>query len=392
MDLEAELGAQLAERRAANLYRERRLLASPQGGRVVLDGRQVLAFSSNDYLGLANHPDIVRAFAAAAERFGVGSGASHLVCGHASEHQALEEELAAFCGRDRALLFATGYMANLGAISALVASGDLVLEDRLNHASLLDGGLLSGARFQRYLHNDPAALAERLTMAGRRKLVVTDGVFSMDGDIAELPAIAPLCSARGAWLMVDDAHGFGVLGRRGGGVAEHFGLGQDALPILIGTLGKGFGTAGAFVAGSATLIDYLVQFSRPYIYTTAIPPAVAAATRASLQLVMAESWRRDRLVALVARFRAGAAQLGLEVLPSSTPIQPVLVGSEARCMAIGAALWQRGIHVGTIRPPTVPKNTARLRITFSAAHGDGDVDLLLDALAEAFAACGEESP
>lgn len=384
--LQGLLGKALAERRALHLHRERKILDSPQSARVVLDGREVLAFSSNDYLGLANHPDVIAAFTAAAQQYGVGGGASHLICGHSRQHHQLEEELAEFTGRARALLYSTGYMANLGIIGALAGKGDLVLEDRLNHASLLDGGLLSGARFQRYLHGDMDSLANHLQKEAARKLVVTDGVFSMDGDLAPLPELSALCKANDAWLMVDDAHGFGVLGKTGGGIAEHFGLGESDLPILMGTLGKGFGTAGAFVAGSGELIEYLVQFSRPYIYTTAMPPAVAAATRASLKLVQREHWRREKLLSLVARFRSGAEQLGVQLMPSPTPIQPVLVGSDRDCMAIGASLWQQGIHVGTIRPPTVAKNTALLRITFNANHSEGDVDSLLTALESAFRA------
>jgi len=385
------LGEQLAERRRQHLYRQRKLLASPQAANLILDGKAVLAFSSNDYLGLASHPEVIAAFTVAAQKYGVGGGASHLICGHSIEHHQLEEELADFCGRSKALLFSTGYMANLGVISALVGSGDLVLEDKLNHASLLDGGLLSGARFQRYLHNDMASLDKHLHKDARRKMVITDGVFSMDGDLAKLPEIAAICSQKDAWLMVDDAHGFGVLGASGGGIAEHFGLTETELPVLMGTLGKGFGTAGAFIAGSAELVDYLVQFSRPYIYTTAMPPAVAAATRASLKLVKTENWRRQKLQKLVAQFRQGAANLGLELMPSPTPIQPVMVGSESRCMAIGEYLWQQGIHVGTIRPPTVPKNTARLRVTLNANHSEDDVARLLSALESAFAAIAEDN-
>ena len=383
--LDAALAPLLAQRRADHLYRHRRQLDSPQGNRVWLDGRHVLAFSSNDYLGLANHPEVVAAFRAAAQTYGVGGGASHLICGHSRAHHILEDTLAEFTGRDRALLFSTGYMANLGVISALVGKGDLVLEDKLNHASLLDGGLLSGARFQRYLHSDTVALDKRLAMAGTRKLVVTDGVFSMDGDVAPLPAIAAVCAKHDAWLMVDDAHGVGTLGASGGGVAEHFALDQRQLPILMGTLGKGLGTAGAFVCGSETLIDYLVQFSRPYIYTTSMPPAVAAATSASLAIARRDSWRREHLNRLIARFRQGATQLGLELMPSMTAIQPVLIGSDQACMAVGAALWEQGIHVGTIRPPTVAKNTSRLRITFNANHSFDDVDQLLSALERAVA-------
>jgi 8-amino-7-oxononanoate synthase len=351
-----------------------------------MDGRELLAFSSNDYLGLANHPRVVAAFQQAANQYGVGSGASHLICGHSSEHHALEEELADFCGRPRALLFSTGYMANLGVISALVGRGDGVFEDRLNHASLLDGGLLSGARFQRYAHNDPSALATQLAKPYKHRLVCTDGVFSMDGDMAPLPELANTCDQHHAWLMVDDAHGFGVLGKNGGGVAEHFGLATMQLPILMATLGKAVGTFGAFVAGSANLIEYLVQFSRSYIYTTAMPPAIAAATRASLRLVWEENWRRQQLQNLIALFRRGASELGLALMDSATPIQPVLVGSDADVLKIGDHLYRNGFHVGTIRSPTVPKGSARLRITLTAAHGEEDVLRLLDALQQAFAA------
>ncbi|MFA5493981.1 MAG: 8-amino-7-oxononanoate synthase [Porticoccaceae bacterium] len=390
MDLDQVLAAALDERRRAHLYRTRKVLDSPQSAEVVMDGRPMLAFSSNDYLGLAAHPEVTAALQRAAERYGAGSGASHLICGHSREHHALEEELADFCRRPRALLFSSGYMANLGIVSALVGKGDGVFEDRLNHASLLDGGLLSGARFQRYAHADPEALERRLAAsAGARKLVVTDGVFSMDGDLAPLPALAEVCTRHDAWLMVDDAHGFGVLGGGGGGCAEHFQLSGGQLPVLMGTLGKGFGVYGAFVAGSDTLVDYLVQFSRPYIYTTALPSAVAAACRASLRLARAESWRRDWLRQLVARFRLGAAQLGLPLMASATPIQPLLVGSDERVMAIAAALHRQDIHIGAIRYPTVPRGSARLRITFNANHSERQVDRLLEALAAAFGAVPE---
>lgn len=348
-----------------------------------MDGKQYLSFCSNDYLGLANHPDLIAAFKQAADQFGVGSGASHLVAGHSSEHHALEEELAAFTGRARALLFSTGYMANLGAITALVGQGDAIFEDRLNHASLLDAGLLSGARFQRFLHNDLANLKTRLEKTdAQRKLIVVDGVFSMDGDMAPLPELANLAAQQNAWLMVDDAHGFGCLGNTGAGSAEHFGLDQNALPIYMGTLGKAIGSAGAFIAGSETLIEYLIQFARPYIYTTAMPPAVAAATRASLRLVQVETWRRDSLQASIAQFRAGAQSLGLQLMDSASPIQPVVLGSEATALAFAEKLAARGILIVAIRPPTVPAGSSRLRITFSAAHTTEQVDQLLGVLAD----------
>ncbi|WP_278929240.1 8-amino-7-oxononanoate synthase [Pseudomonas qingdaonensis] len=377
-----DLSARLEQRRAAALYRQRPLLQSPQGPQVMVDGTPLLAFCSNDYLGLANHPEVIDAWRAGAERWGVGGGASHLVIGHSSPHHELELALAEFTGRPRALLFTTGYLANLGALTALVGQGDSVLQDRLNHASLLDGGLLSGARFSRYLHNDADSLGKRLDKATGNALVVTDGVFSMDGDIADLPALAAQAQARGAWLMVDDAHGFGTLGRHGGGVVEHFGLDMGQVPVLVGTLGKAFGTAGAFVAGSEELIECLIQFARPYIYTTSQPPALACATLRSLQLLRDEHWRREHLAALIRQFRQGAEQIGLHLMDSFTPIQPILIGDAARAMRLSAMLRERGLMVTAIRPPTVPAGSARLRVTLTAAHSASQVQLLLNALAE----------
>lgn len=381
--LDQTLAPLLAERRAAHLYRSRKILQSPQAPEVMVDGKKYLAFCSNDYLGLANHPAVIAALSESATRFGAGSGASHLVAGHSSEHHALEEELAAFTGRDRALLFSTGYMANMGAITALLGQGDAVFEDRLNHASLLDAGLLSGARFQRFLHNDVGNLQARLDKTqAARKLIVVDGVFSMDGDCAPLPELAVLAQKNNAWLMVDDAHGFGCLGKTGAGSAEHFGLTQEQLPILMGTLGKAAGSFGAFIAGSETLIESLIQFARPYIYTTAMPPAVAAATRASLRLIQAEHWRREHLQLLISHFRRGAMELGLQLMESFSPIQPIVIGSEAKTLAAAEQLAMRGILIIAIRPPTVPVGSARLRITFSAQHSIAQVQQLLDALAE----------
>ncbi|WP_258911096.1 8-amino-7-oxononanoate synthase [Pseudomonas putida] len=379
-----DLAARLAERRAADLYRQRPLLESPQGPEVVVDGQRLLAFCSNDYLGLANHPEVIAAWQAGAERWGVGGGASHLVVGHSTPHHQVEEALAELTGRPRALLFSTGYMANLGAITALVGQGDTVLQDRLNHASLLDGGLLSGARFNRYLHNDAASLASRLDKAVGNTLVVTDGVFSMDGDLADLPALADVARARGAWLMVDDAHGLGTLGAQGGGIVEHFGLGVDDVPVLIGTLGKACGTAGAFVAGSEELIEALVQFARPYIYTTSQPPALACATLKSLELLRRETWRREHLAALIRQFREGAQQIGLALMDSPTPIQPIMIGDSAQALRLSRMLRERGLLVTAIRPPTVPVGSARLRVTLSAAHSEAQVQLLLNALAECY--------
>ena len=379
-----DLRARLEQRRAAELYRQRPLLQSPQGPQVVVDGQPLLAFCSNDYLGLANHPEVIAAWRAGAERWGVGGGASHLVVGHSTPHHQLEEALAEFSGRPRALLFTTGYMANLGAVTALVGQGDTVLQDRLNHASLLDAGLLSGARFNRYLHNDPDSLEKRLDKAEGNTLVVTDGVFSMDGDIADLPELVNRARVRDAWLMVDDAHGFGTLGRKGGGVAEHFGLSLEELPVLVGTLGKAFGTAGAFVAGSEDLIESLVQFARPYIYTTSQPPALACATLKSLALLRDEHWRREHLAALIAQFRGGAEEIGLQLMDSFTPIQPILIGDAGRALQLSRMLRERGLLVTAIRPPTVPAGSARLRVTLTAAHSAAQVQLLLNALAECY--------
>ena len=375
-----DLSARLAARRADNLYRHRPLLESPQGPQVVVDGQPLLAFCNNDYLGLANHPQVIEAWQQGASRWGVGGGASHLVIGHSRPHHALEEALAEFTGRPRALLFSNGYMANLGAVTALVGQGDTVLEDRLNHASLLDAGLLSGARFSRYLHNDAASLAKRLQKAVGNTLVVTDGVFSMDGNVADVPALAREAKAKGAWLMVDDAHGFGALGATGGGIVEHFGLGLDDVPVLIGTLGKAFGTSGAFVAGSEALIESLIQFARPYIYTTSQPPALACATLKSLELLRSEHWRREHVNLLIRQFRQGAEQIGLQLMDSLTPIQPILIGDSAKAVQVSQQLRARGLLVTAIRPPTVPVGGARLRVTLSAAHTEAHVQLLLDAL------------
>ena len=379
--LDQRLKPQLEAREETHLYRSRRTLESAQTPVVQVEGREYLAFCSNDYLGLAADQRIAAAMRQGTELYGAGSGASHLVLGHSRAHHQLEEALAEHTGRERVLLFSTGYMANLGTIAALSGRGELVLQDKLNHASLLDGGLLSGARFKRYRHADAGALESQLESAQQSDaLVVTDGVFSMDGDLAPLPEIAKICQAQNAHLLVDDAHGFGALGETGGGIAEHFGLDQEQLPILIGTLGKAFGTAGAFVAGSEALIEYLIQFARPYIYTTAMPPAVAHATLESLAIVRSEVWRREHLAELITMFRAGASELGLELMESETAIQPIVIGESDRAMAMSRSLEQQGIFVGAIRPPTVPAGSARLRVTLSASHTREQVEQLINAL------------
>ena len=378
------LSARLAVRRAEHLYRSRPLLQSPQAPEVIVDGQACLAFCSNDYLGLANHPEVIAAMQQGAARWGVGGGASHLVIGHSEPHHQLELALAKFTGRERALLMSTGYMANLAAVTTLVGQGDTVLHDRLNHASLLDAGMLSGARFTRYLHNDLASLEQRLSKATGNRLIVTDGVFSMDGDLAPLPEICQLAQQHNAWVMVDDAHGFGPLGASGGGCVEQMGLTQTQVPVLVGTLGKAFGSSGAFIAGSEELIETLIQFARPYIYTTSQPPAVACASLKSLELIQTEGWRREHLNQLIAQFRATLIAANIPLMNSHTPIQPVVVGDSAQAMQLSAKLREQGIIVGAIRPPTVPAGSARLRITLTAAHTTEQVQRVTDALIKAW--------
>lgn len=377
-----DLSRQLKERKQQSAYRRRRTISRMQGTQIEADGKSLLNFCSNDYLGLARDARVVDSFRSALDRYGAGSGSAHLVTGHSSAHHALEEELADFTGRPRALLFSSGYLANLGTITSLANAGDTVLQDRLNHASLIDGGRLSGARLRRYHHLDTASLAVRLDESQGAKLVVSDGVFSMDGDVAPLPDLAQLCAGSGAWLMVDDAHGMGVLGKNGAGTLEHFGLGIDDVPVLMGTLGKAFGTAGAFVAGSEELIESLIQNARSYIYTTALPAAIAEATREALRIIRAENWRRERLQELIGKFRQEASGMGLGLQYSATPIQPLIAGSTALAVRWSRQLEQQGILVAAIRPPTVPSGTARLRITFSTDHSDAQLERLLQALSQ----------
>lgn len=377
----ATLEAHLQQLKQQGLYRSRRVVQPTQGAAVELAKQAAINFSSNDYLGLARHPKVVASFQAAANQYGVGTGSAHLICGHTASHHALEEALAAFTGRERALLFSTGYMANIGVISALLKRGDYVFEDRLNHASLLDGGLLSGAKFKRYLHNTVTDLQDKIKLTERRVLIVSDGVFSMDGDLALLPELSALAAVKNAWLMVDDAHGFGVLGETGGGSVEHYGLTPAEVPILVGTLGKSFGTFGAFVAGSEVLIETLIQHARSYLFTTALPAAIAAATHTSLELLMSENWRREKLSQQIERFSRGATQLGLQTMPSTTAIQPILVGDNQRAVALSQRLLEQGFLVSAVRSPTVPKGSARLRITLSVNHEQQQIDQLLDALA-----------
>jgi 8-amino-7-oxononanoate synthase len=380
----AGLEARLALRRAEGLERARRTVASVTGPRVEVDGRKFLAFASNDYLGLANDPAVVAAARAGAARWGAGAGASHLICGHQAPHAALEEELAAFvqpCAGARALTFSTGYLANLALLSALADRETAIFADRLNHACLNDGAVLARAQLVRYAHADVAALAARLAQSrAPRKLIATDAVFSMDGDVAPLAELLALAQAHDAWLVVDDAHGFGVLGEGRGSVAQA-GLASERI-VYMGTLGKAAGVAGAFVAAHPAVIETLVQTARPYIYTTAAPALLAEALRTSLALIRDDATRRARLHARIAQFRAGATGLPWTLGMSPTAIQPLLVGDSGAAVALSAALWERGLWVPAIRPPTVPAGTARLRISLSAAHSEADVEQLLAGLRE----------
>lgn len=369
----------LQQRQQQNRLRQRVCLQSPQQPHVMIEGQTYLAFCSNDYLGLANHPDVIQTLCQVAQQDGVGSGASHLVNGHHRWHHQLEEALADWCQREAVLLFSTGYMANQGVLAGLLQRGDRVLADRWNHASLIDGALLSGAQFKRYRHADTAHLAQLLQQDCKgQSVVVTDGVFSMDGDVAPLETLAQLAQQHQALLMVDDAHGFGVLHQGRGSCAA---LDATQVPLLVGTLGKAFGTFGAFVAADRAVLDYLTQMARSYIYTTALPPALAAATLTSLRLMQQETWRYQVLQQRIAQFRQGCAALDLQLMPSDTPIQPIVLGTDAAALAWSALLKERGLWVTAIRPPTVPEGTARLRVTLSAAHTEQDVQQLLDGLA-----------
>jgi 8-amino-7-oxononanoate synthase len=383
----------LARLAAAQLTRTRATIAAfGRGGArtlPVVAGRTLVDFSSNDYLGLAHHPALAAAMSECAARSGAGTAASHLVSGHGVEHERLEAELAAFTGRERALLFSSGYLANLAAIGAFAGRGERVLLDRLSHASLIDGALLSGAAVRRYAHADAHAAARLMeAAAGRTTVIATDGVFSMDGDTAPLPELARLAREHAAWLLVDDAHGLGVLGSGGRGTLEQYGLESSAVPLLMGTLGKAFGSFGAFIAGDGAVIELLLQKARSYIYTTALPQPVAAATRAALALALQERWRRERVLALTARFRRQASAAGVPLGASATPIQPVVLGSAPAALAAQRGLEAAGFWVVAIRPPSVPRGAARLRVTLSAAHTEADVDALAEALGRACAAAG----
>lgn len=385
-----EFPARIAELARAHLHRKRRVVVPEQGARLRVDGQSMLAFCSNDYLGLAGHPQLVAAACAGAREFGVGSGASPLVSGHSAANAALEHELAAFVQLPRALYFYAGYATNIGIIPALVGEGDALFSDALNHACLIDGARLSRAKIHRYAHANLDALETALAQSpARRKLVITDAVFSMDGDIADIPALLALCERHDALLLVDDAHGFGVLGPQGRGSLAHFGLaGANASRrvLYMATLGKAAGVAGAFVAGDDALIEWLLQKTRSYIFATAAPPLLASALRASLRLIEGEQWRRDHLTRLIARLRQGLEGVlrgtHWTLAESDTAIHALVIGPNDEALAVMDGLRERGLWVPAIRPPTVPEGTARLRIALSAAHSEADVDQLIAALAE----------
>lgn len=378
-----DLEAQLDALRSHQLFRTRRIVESPQGREIVVNGRTLLNFSSNDYLGLASDPRIAEAFHEGIRTWGTGSGASHLISGHTAAHHALEEELADFVERPRALLYGSGYAANVGVINALLSVGDQVFEDRLNHASLLDGGWISRADFHWFEHRDVHQLQCMVTEGVDRpcrRLIVSDGVFSMDGDQCRLDELINIARRTESWLQIDDAHGIGVYGEHGKGTVDPERYTTDDVPVLIGTLGKSFGTAGAFVAGEEALIETLIQRSRNYIFTTAMPAALACATSRSLEIVEHESWRRERLKSLVKNFQEGVKSLNLPVPESCSPIQPLVLGETNITLSVARSLEENGCFVVPIRPPTVPVDTSRLRITLTAAHSEADVDRLLEAL------------
>ncbi len=383
----ARAQARVAERDAAGLRRGVTEIESAQGVRLRSGSRELVSFASNDYLGLAQHPEVIAAMKSAADVWGVGSTAAHLLGGHRGPHGQLERMVAQWLGYEAALLFSTGYLANLGVLAGLLERGDVCVQDKLNHACLIDGVKLAGAELVRYPHADVDAAARQLVSAGAApKLLATDGVFSMDGDIAPLAELSRLARHHDALLYVDDAHGFGVLGPDGQGSVEHCGLNACDVPLRMLTLGKAVGCGGALVLGSRDLIDALIQFARPFVYTTALPPAIAAAASVAITIIRREPQRRAHLRDLIARFRQGAAQLGYTLMPSITPIQPLLIGDAVQAMQLSQRLADKGFYVPAIRPPTVPEDAARLRITLSAAHSEADVDALLDALARSHSA------
>ena len=370
----------LEERKRSSLYRSRN----------GTDFNLRLNFSTNDYLGLAHHPEVIKSCEEGLKKYGVGSGAAQLLGGYSSAHRALEEELANFLGYEQVLLFSTGYMANVGVITALFDNKDTaIFLDRLSHASLTDGVRYSSAMYKRYRHLDMEDLIKHLNYATKKyRLIISEGVFSMDGDMVPLPELISIAKEKNCWFILDDAHGIGVLGDKGKGVMNHYGMTSNDVKILVGTFGKALGTFGGFVAGSKAIIDSLVQFARTYIYTAALPLAIIEATRASLKSIQKEGWRRDYLKGLIKRFKQGAGQLDLPLLPSGTPIQPLVIGDHNHAEKVFLSLKQKGILVALVRPPTVPANTSRLRISLTANHTEEDIDHLLFALDQAINGVG----
>ncbi len=367
----------LASRQSQGLSRQRYSVEAVQGTRLEIDGKRYLAFSSNDYLGFKQHPRVIAAAQNAAATLGVGAGASHLLGGHFAAHHDLEHTLAAFVEMPRALLFSSGYMANIGVVTALVGRGDAIFSDRLNHASLNDAAVLSRAKLHRYPHCDLPALEKILSKSvAPRKLVMSDAVFSMDGDIAPVRELVELCECHNAFLLLDDAHGFGILGKNGRGTLSHFEI-QSPRVIYMATLGKAMGAFGAFVAGNSAIIETLIQYARTYIYTTAIPPLLASSVAASVALLLDEPQHRQHLQRLIPYFKNNVNLSAWQLLPSSTAIQAIVVGDSQRASEISAALLERGLLVPAIRPPTVPQGSARLRISLSATHSLADVALLI---------------
>jgi len=381
-----EIQEWLTKRESQNLYRRRRVLESPQGIEVFVEGKRFLNFCSNDYLGLADDDRLKEAFKKGVDRWGVGSGASHLVSGHMGVHHELEELLADFVGRPSAVLFSTGYAANMGTINSLLSDGDQVFQDRLNHASLLDGGWISRAEFNWFDHSNLSDLAEKVSVEGQsgsRQLVVSDGTFSMDGDFCKIRALVDISRKKGLWVMIDDAHGIGTHGRGGVGLVDPVKFTTTDIPVLVGTLDKAFGSFGDFVAGEKSLTELLVQKARSYIYSTAIPPAIAAATIKSVEIVREEQWRRDHLDKIIEYFRSEASGIGFDIVDSMSPIQPLLVGDPREAIRLSSHLEREGILISAIRPPTVPDGTSRLRITLTAGHSFEHIEKLLDGLRNA---------
>ena len=374
------LQAELDQRKADGLLRQRRLLDSPQAEHIVANGKPYLSFCSNDYLGLANHPSLIAAMQAAAGDSGVGSGASNLITGHHRYHDELEKKLAEFVDMPAALLFSTGYMANIGVLGALVGRGDAIFADKLNHACLNDGGYYSLADFKRFAHNDVVALEKLLkSSTAKQKLIAVDAVFSMDGDIAPIPDYLRLCEQYDAYLYVDDAHGFGVLGEHGKGSLSHFNIKSPRI-MMMATLGKAAGVAGAFVAAEQVVIDYLVQNARSYVYSTPAPPALSATLIQSVTLIKQGDDLRAHLQHLIATLKTNLQLKNWVLMPSDTAVQPLVIGSNHAAVGLSEHLQKLGILVPAIRPPTVPKHTARLRISLSAAHSEQDVIKLASAL------------